>query len=217
MARLGINLTRFQRNEKLLAIYTPRTAYKSILENDEQLLSDITLNFDRYTISTLKSEFEQKNWSLSLGEFISTVTRTLQNWQVDLPNRVYRMVRCLTNLFEEIDINGNGMLEWEEFTNYIIEKATIIKNLRSKNEEIKTYTKTSFKCAVKMETPIPKVVYITDLNKLALYEEGEHTIQFVDADTGQFGRPLTIMPKQLVVNMSTIKKEKDGKVEIKRK
>jgi membrane-associated HD superfamily phosphohydrolase len=29
-------------------------------------------------------------------------------------------VRYLTYLFNEIDINGNGDMEWEEFTNYII-------------------------------------------------------------------------------------------------
>jgi Ca2+-binding EF-hand superfamily protein len=43
-------------------------------------------------------------------------------------------VRYLTYLFNEIDINGNGDMEWEEFTNYIIEKATVLKNLKSKND-----------------------------------------------------------------------------------
>ena len=41
-------------------------------------------------------------------------------------------MRYLTFLFNEIDINGNGDMEWDELTNYIIEKATVLKNLKSK-------------------------------------------------------------------------------------
>jgi hypothetical protein len=48
-------------------------------------------------------------------------------------------------LFEEIDINGNGMLEWDEFTNYVIEKATVLNNIKSKSDEIKLYTKSYIK------------------------------------------------------------------------
>ena len=40
--------------------------------------------------------------------------------------------KSLANLFEEIDLNGNGVLEWEEFTNYIIEKATVLNNIKTK-------------------------------------------------------------------------------------
>lgn len=120
MARMGMNISKFQRSEKLLPIYSPRTAYKKILESDDRLLSDITLNFDKFTINLMKNEFKNRNWEIRLPDFISIVKQHLVNWQVDLPNRSYRMVRCLTNLFEEIDINGNGILEWEEFTNYII-------------------------------------------------------------------------------------------------
>jgi Ca2+-binding EF-hand superfamily protein len=42
------------------------------------------------------------------------------------------LIRSLTNLFQEIDLNGNGVLEWEEFTNYIIEKATVLNNIKTK-------------------------------------------------------------------------------------
>jgi hypothetical protein len=36
-------------------------------------------------------------------------------------------------LFEEIDLNGNGILEWDEFTNFIIEKAIVINHMKTKN------------------------------------------------------------------------------------
>jgi hypothetical protein len=34
---------------------------------------------------------------------------------MDIPNREEKLIRCLVNLFNEIDLNGNGILEWEEF------------------------------------------------------------------------------------------------------
>lgn len=44
-------------------------------------------------------------------------------------------------LFKEIDINANNNLEWEEFTNYIIDKANVISTLKSKNDVFEKYKK----------------------------------------------------------------------------
>lgn len=115
-------------------IFSPRTSYKRIKEHDERMIADMTLNFDKLTINMLKEEFARKDYVLNLPEFIDIARRHLKFWQIDLPNREARLVRYLTYLFKEIDINGNGDMEWEEFTNYIIEKATVLKNLKSKND-----------------------------------------------------------------------------------
>jgi hypothetical protein len=64
---------------------------------------------------------------------------------MELPNREIKLIRCLANLFEEIDLNGNGILEWDEFTNYVIEKATVLNNIKTKADEIKSYSKSHIK------------------------------------------------------------------------
>jgi len=48
-------------------------------------------------------------------------------------------------LFHEIDLNGNGVLEWDEFTNFIIEKATVLNSIKTKKDEIKNYTMNNLK------------------------------------------------------------------------
>jgi|JI9StandDraft_1071089.scaffolds.fasta_scaffold273338_2 hypothetical protein len=106
---------------------------------------------------------------MKLQEFIAIVRQHLVAWQTDLLSREYRLVRCLTSLFDEIDINGNGILEWDEFTNYIIEKATILKNLRVKSEEVKNYTRVPIRLSIKPDSPIVKVEFIADLNRLAFF------------------------------------------------
>ena len=52
------------------------------------------------------------------------------------------------------------------------------------------------------------------LDKLAFYEEGSAEIMFMNPDTGLMGmpngKPLRVVPKPLIVKMSSVKKDKDG-------
>jgi len=57
---------------------------------------------------------------MRLPNFIQVIKEHLLSWQMDIPNRDIKLIRCLVNLFNEIDLNGNGNLEWEEFQNYMI-------------------------------------------------------------------------------------------------
>ena len=57
---------------------------------------------------------------------------------------LHQLVSCFA-VFDEIDLNGNGDLEWDEFTNYVIEKATVLNNIKSKADEIKQYTRSLIK------------------------------------------------------------------------
>ena len=68
-------------------IYSPRSSYKRIKEQDEKMIADMTLNFDKLTINLLREEFERRGNAITLPEFISITTKHLKFWQVDLPNR----------------------------------------------------------------------------------------------------------------------------------
>ena len=72
----------------------------------------------------------------------------------------------LTHLFMKIDANSDGSVDWDEFTNYIIEKASVLNNVKHKTDEIKKYThrRVSLKDISK---PIWKVIYIPDHNLIA--------------------------------------------------
>jgi len=65
---------------------------------------------------------------------------------------------------------------------------------------------------------VHKLEYLGESNKIAFFEEGSNTIQFINAETGELSpQNLNVMPKQLVVNISSVKKEKNGKVSIRKK
>ena len=71
---------------------------------------------------------------------------------------------------------------------------------------------------MKIDGIIQKCEYINDLDKIAFYEEGENKIFFMNVDTGEISQKnITVDPKKLVVNISSVKKEKNGKVSIRKK
>ena len=67
-----------------------------------------------------------------------------------------------------------------QFTNYIIEKATVLKNLKSKADEIKHYVRSKVRPKMKIDGTIQKSQYIEDLDKIAFFEEGSNKISFMN-------------------------------------
>ena len=178
-------IKKFKGNEYAIPIYTPRTTYNFIRQNDELLLNDLTLNFDPFTIRILMNEFRERNGEMKMTDFIMIIKDHLVRWQLEIPNREKKLIRCLSLLFDDIDLNGNKTMEWDEFTNYIIEKAAVLNTMKSRNEEIKTYCPCDFKLKKKIFDPIVKVIYIPIIEQLAFFEEKSDLIYFADPTTGE--------------------------------
>lgn len=144
---------------------------------------------------------------MNIVDFILVVKEHLLSWQIDISNREQKLIRCLMQLFYEIDLNGNGILEWDEFTNFIIEKATVLNNIKTKQDEIKTYTLSTTKLQTKFYIPIAKVVFMPDIDRIAFYQEGCDEIFFMNHDSGVLNtKGLKICPKPLSVELSSVKK-----------
>ena len=71
----------------------------NINNKDDNLLADLALNFDPFTINVLKNEFHMRNWEMNLVQFIQVVKENLLNWQVNISNREQKLIRCLIMLF----------------------------------------------------------------------------------------------------------------------
>ena len=83
-------------------------------------------------------------------------------------------------------------MEWEEFTNYIIEKAAVLNTMKSKNDEIKTYHPCDTKIAKKFSQVVAKCIYISYIEKIAFFEEQSDQIHFANAETGQIITKMTL-------------------------
>ena len=165
---------------------SPRTKYAQKLQLEEEMLNDLSMNFDPFTISLLKKEFELRNDSLKLEQFVVILKEHLNHWRDDLPDRETVLVNLLVQLFEDIDMNGNGELDWDEFTNYIIEKAnTINKQKFNQIDSIKNYSLSSLKLSFSSEKGIQKLINLEDIDRFGVIEEYSDTIQFFHPETGQ--------------------------------
>ena len=89
-------IKKFKGNEYAIPIYTPRTTYNFIRQNDELLLNDLTLNFDPFTISILKNEFKERGGAMNMVDFIMIIKDHLIHWQLEIPNREKKLIRCLS-------------------------------------------------------------------------------------------------------------------------
>ena len=107
-------------DEKFELIYSPRTTISNIKEKEEKIFNDLKIGFDPYTIKIMKKHYKEHLGKLNKETFISILKRHLLTWHPNLPNREETLIKLLSRLFDEIDLNSNGDLEWEEFVNYII-------------------------------------------------------------------------------------------------
>ncbi|TYZ62375.1 hypothetical protein PybrP1_004520 [[Pythium] brassicae (nom. inval.)] len=68
-------------------------------------------------LSLLKADFDRLGRGLSLREFVSAMLERVR-WDVE---SVVAFIEDLVELFAQVDVNGDGAMEWEEFTSAIIE------------------------------------------------------------------------------------------------
>ena len=168
-------------------LYSPRTEYSSTLETEEALYNDLSLNFDPITIKIIKKHFKEHLGSLNKVEFISILKNHLLSWHQELPHRELFLIKYLSRLFNEIDLNDNGTLEWTEFTNYIIHNS----NTHQKNKNNPAY-RLRFYYAIKPtidayydnnKETIGHAFYIEKHNLLGIVQEGKSVIHFYNGSS----------------------------------
>ncbi len=97
--------------------------------NDEAKFDekDILSRLHRRNLGLIEREFPKED-GLSLEAFVSTLLRYLDYNKDDELEKI-EVTLNLIDLFKEIDVNGDETMEWEEFSNYIIElgKSLVIK------------------------------------------------------------------------------------------
>lgn len=88
---------------------------------------DILSRLHRKNLGLIEKEFPKED-GLSLTEFVSTLLRYLDYNREDEAEKI-EVTLNLIDLFKEIDVNGDETMEWEEFSNYIIELGMLQPNL----------------------------------------------------------------------------------------
>ena len=163
-------------------LYSPRTNYARELEYEQELFNDLTLNFDPITIKIIKKHFKERLGSLKKIEFVTILKNHLLSWHPELPDREVHLVKLLSRLFSEIDLNDNGDLEWAEFTNYIIHNSNGINKQSNNNNpayRLRFYYPTKIKLDLDdAKSQISLAYYIEKYNILAIVQDGRSQVNF---------------------------------------
>ena len=115
----------------------------NIREREEKLFNDLGVGFEPNTIEIMKKHLKERLGVVDKITFISIVKRHLDKWHPELANREEILVKLLSRLFDQIDLNSNGDLEWSEFMNYIVNNS-FEKNFSNDSKRGKTcYSKSS--------------------------------------------------------------------------
>ena len=107
-------------SSKYSFIYSPRTNYYNSRIKENKLFIELAKSFDPYTIKFLKKHFKEHLGILNKETFICIIKNHLLSWKPDIPHREKIIIKLLSRLFEEIDINSKGEIDWKDFVNYII-------------------------------------------------------------------------------------------------
>ncbi|KAG3004371.1 hypothetical protein PC128_g19107 [Phytophthora cactorum] len=135
---------------------------------------DIMMMMDMEKVSTLRNEFERKDKGLSIAEFVYVMMRFVQSSaHTDENSRLHdlsesQLVANLCELFAQIDINGDGSMEWEEFTSFIVDTGLTVKNHQPNS--IQQYHHVQWEDASKHSTFIDHIYYFPSNDLVALVE-----------------------------------------------
>jgi len=132
-------------------------------------------------LEEIKKDFNRSEADgLSLEQFLKVMLNHLGAEYTDKT----KLVKELIELFRQIDVNNDGTLEWEEFTNHIIELGMVRKD-RSFINAIKNYFASDLKDTEKHDTEIEHMYYIEKLKHLLVMERDSKRFKVYNAKTGR--------------------------------
>ena len=108
---------------------SPRTEYSKLRNEREQATFNLMMRMDPSALATIRKEFYSRNDSVSLTEFIYIMSKHLLNIdpaKIGHQNEQRHFIGDMLELFKEVDVNGDGLMEWEEFTKFTVEKASLL-------------------------------------------------------------------------------------------
>ncbi|KAJ1457324.1 WD40-repeat-containing domain protein [Pelagophyceae sp. CCMP2097] len=186
---------------------TPREAHVDLKRDAEQLMTQIVTHLDEAHFYAMHRAWLAHDSSCDMKHFVRIVREILPAHVlrgattsrdevmaaaaagVSILSSEHTQVRSLIELFNEVDVNGDGAVEWEEFTRFIVEKAALYQE-QNAVEKIATYShavdEPSRSRTNRHRHMIEKMVAIPRKEWVAVAEGQSSRVQIYHARTGEF-------------------------------
>ena len=107
-------------SENFKLIYSPRTTYDSLKLSENKLYIQLLRAFNPKTLSILKRYFKEHLGSITKELFICTLKHHLSLSNSEIKGNSNLMIKLLSKLFDEIDLNSNEIINWNQFSNFLV-------------------------------------------------------------------------------------------------
>lgn len=164
--------------------------YYSKLRNEREIATfAMTMRMDPSALTNIRKEFFAREDEVTLEEFIYIVEKHLNKSDKQETEQEHReFVANMSELFKDIDVNGDGMMEWSEFTTFTVEKANIL-NKKMKFTAIANY----FDSTEKLDSSsqhrhrhdYAQAIPIKTLNQFAILEDNKNAIYIFNSLNGK--------------------------------
>jgi WD40 repeat protein len=148
-------------------------------EDDEE--DDILSHLNYRKLEKISEDFRKSTKKgLNMLEYLRVMLKHLP----DIKDKV-GLVKNLIELFKQIDVNGDATLEWDEFSNHIIELGMVRKD-KTFIDAIKNYYSSEIIDDEKHDTEVEHVYFIEKLKHLLVMERDSKRFKVYDCKTGKF-------------------------------
>ena len=162
---------------------TPRIAFsqKRVDKFDESV--KVIMAFGHDEMEHIRTEILKRGGGVTRSQFLAIAVKQSRP-AADAPlaafDAYYREVEALAEMFEEIDVNGDGDLQYSEFTSYLVELA----NGRYDHHHIDQLLHTDYRVLEPVgnddRIDVVSVVWYGQLGHFVLFEKGQNRFKVLD-------------------------------------
>lgn len=142
---------------------------------------EILSYLDRDKIPLVKDEFFRNKNELNLEQFVYVMKKNV-SWPEE---EMDKLVAQLINLFELIDIDGSNVLDWEDFTTFLVDQGMTEDVVRQFN--IIWFSRSTCQDEISPhQSHIEKAFYFKHYDKIAFFEQGSRYLKLYTPDFAPF-------------------------------
>ncbi len=158
--------------------------YSNMRSEREKATFTMMMKMNPVALTNIRKEFFAREDALTLDEFMFVINKHLINKNSEdtfvMETQSEREFGAnMFELFKDIDINGDGDLEWQEFTTFVVEKANLL-NKRQKLASLAHYYDSTgtldASADYRHRNDISRIVNLPQMNQFALMEDNKRSI-----------------------------------------
>jgi WD40 repeat protein len=158
--------------------------YSQLRSEREKATFTMMMKMNPEALTHIRKEFFARDDALTLDEFMFVINKWLVNTDggdhFEMQTAEQREFGAnMYELFKDIDINGDGDLEWQEFTSFVVEKANLL-NKRQKLATLAHYHDSTHaldpSASYRHRNDLSRIVNLPTIGQFAMMEDNKRAI-----------------------------------------